>query len=409
MATENKSLFKLKSTGRQCSICQGKKGEILHSQTFQLFENCKLLSSYDVVFCQNCGFVYADTSSSQQDYDDFYQNLSKYENDSTSSGAGVTKLDKERLERTATDIAKIVTNRSSIILDVGCVNGGLLTFLEKAGFSNLYGIDPSKNCVRRAKEHGLKVFQGGLFSDWGKFLEKGEKFDLIILSHVLEHIKDVKIAIGNLVTHLNKKGMFYVEVPDAEEYQNHLITPFYYFDPEHINHFDQNSLENLGANNGLVTVKTIKKLLTVADGLTYPAVGIFFRKDPAVKIKDKIKKDLKTKNSVLKHINDSKNKFEYSVIDNLSKSQQPVIVWGAGSFTQRLLCNSSLGACNIVSFIDNDSVKQGHLINGIKISSPKILEKLSNQPIIICSALHSADIVSEIESRGYKNPLIIVK
>ena len=48
---------------------------------------------------------------------------------------------------------------------------------------------------------------------------------------------------------LNPNGIIYIEVPDANRYSNYYVVPFYYFDCEHINHFDINSLKNLFEDN----------------------------------------------------------------------------------------------------------------------------------------------------------------
>lgn len=78
----NKKLF------RNCPICNCESGQIIHSQSFILEQNNPLPNSYDVVSCLQCGFCFADTDASQKDYNDYYQNFSKYENIETYSEGG---------------------------------------------------------------------------------------------------------------------------------------------------------------------------------------------------------------------------------------------------------------------------------------------------------------------------------
>ncbi|MDJ0647630.1 MAG: class I SAM-dependent methyltransferase [Xenococcaceae cyanobacterium MO_188.B19] len=70
------------------------------------------------------------------------------------------------------------------ILEIGCGEGILLSELAYLGFI-VEGIEPSFNASLRAKNKGLKI-TNSLFPDY--FPE--QKFDLVILSHVLEHIQN---------------------------------------------------------------------------------------------------------------------------------------------------------------------------------------------------------------------------
>ena len=71
-----------------------------------------------------------------------------------------------------------------------------------------------------------------------------------------------------------------------------------------------------------------------------------------------------TKKSVLNHIVQSNNVLNSPEIEKLANDKTPVIVFGAGNYTLRLLETTALGKCNIVAFVDNDSKKHGNIING---------------------------------------------
>ena len=57
-----------KKSLRNCPICQEENGEILHTQNFVLPEGHPLSNGYDILCCDRCGFVYADTTVSQKDF-----------------------------------------------------------------------------------------------------------------------------------------------------------------------------------------------------------------------------------------------------------------------------------------------------------------------------------------------------
>jgi C4-type Zn-finger protein len=68
-----------KKSLRNCPICQEENGEILHTQNFVLPEGHPISTGCDMLCCNRCSFVYADTKVSQKGYDIFYSQLSKYE------------------------------------------------------------------------------------------------------------------------------------------------------------------------------------------------------------------------------------------------------------------------------------------------------------------------------------------
>ena len=232
---------------RACPICGYSSGKVLHTQHFLLPEGHLLPNEYDVVNCENCGFVFADTSANQDIYDLFYAEMSKYEDVNTASGGGDKPYDLNRLNQTANDIERIISNnKSAKILDIGCGNGGLIQILKERGYKNVVGLDPSETCVNTMRNKGLEAHHGGLFSK----NQLDNIFDLIILSHVLEHIYDLTNSVRNLKELLNSEGLVYVETPNATKYPEYYIVPNYYFDTEHINHFSKLHHQNLFENCG---------------------------------------------------------------------------------------------------------------------------------------------------------------
>ena len=65
---------------RLCPVCRCSEKTILFHQNFSGFSDNNLLSSYDVVSCDDCGFCFADKIPDQTDFNKYYRDLSKYEN-----------------------------------------------------------------------------------------------------------------------------------------------------------------------------------------------------------------------------------------------------------------------------------------------------------------------------------------
>jgi 2-polyprenyl-3-methyl-5-hydroxy-6-metoxy-1,4-benzoquinol methylase len=394
----------LKIAQRKCPICGVVLADVLYTQRFSLPNKMMLPTIYDVVACSKCDFVYADTSALQKDYDLFYTEMSKYEEPEIASGGGNTPWDRVRLTRVANDLASYI-DKSAAILDIGCANGGLLSILKERGFNNLTGLDQSTVCVSYIKKaHGIRVVQGGIFNkqfeDMG-FME--EKFDLVILSHVLEHICDLQSAIDFIGRKLKENALLYIETPDAARYFRYPKVPFYYFDCEHINHFDLQHLKMLFETKGYSVQWYAQKEFLVSEDMLYPAAALLLKKGYKYNEID-LKHEDTAKISVLKHIEQSIAEQNYDNINHLADQYDEIIIWGTGQYTLRLLENSRLGECNIIAFIDNDKGKQGMMLKGKKVYGPDFLEK-SGCTVLICSALYANEISKQIKSMGTKRKI----
>lgn len=231
-----------KTLDRKCPICDCREGQILHTQIFALSAGHPLQDRCDFVACNECGFCFADTSVSQSTYDSYYAAMSKYADSATSTGAGLLPWDADRLDQLAGQVAAFAPDPSSRILDVGCATGGLLAALQVRGYMNACGIDPAPACVDKADQVARGQVWTGTLS---QFPADIGTFDGILLSHVMEHVRDVRIAMKRLCELLNPGGWVYIEVPDATRYEQFLIAPFQDFNTEHINHFSDVSLANL--------------------------------------------------------------------------------------------------------------------------------------------------------------------
>lgn len=399
---------------RPCPICFNGTGEILHTQKFVIPEGYPLPEIYDVVCCMKCGFVYADTCARQEDYDLYYQNFSKYEDPIISTGSGNVSWDKDRCEGVASEVFRFMPDRNISIIDIGCGNGGILYALKHLGYKNLTALDPSVSCIEyiKQKNNSCRTVVGGLFSQNitdDRTLHRN--FDLAILSGVIEHICDVQRAIKNVSNMLKAGGSLYLEVPDASRYANHYVVPYYYFDSEHINHFDMRSLRNLLTMNNFDFIFYKEMETRVSKSNICPAVSVIGKKMSSVtQIRTEPIPDFTVKNSVLKYIEKSKT-TECSIrskLEPFAKTQNTVIVWGAGNFTMRLLTESPLGKCNILALIDNDSKKWGKTIKGVSVYPPDKVKDLKGT-LIICAALYSDDILLQIKTMGVENDVIVLK
>lgn len=372
---------------RSCGVCGNKNVEKLHNLKFKLPDEINLPDNYDIVICPECTFIYADTSATQKDYDEFYRNHNIYENPASFSDIEKYKLTFKTLRQNWGD-------REKSILDIGFANGQLLNIFKEDGYKNLFGLDPSESCVKNLNGKGVKTYQGSLLNH-----NIDRKFDNIILSHVMEHILDIPEAMRSIRNLLNDNGMVYIEVPDVMQYEENNALPFNFFDIEHIGHFNEVSLVNLYHCNDLTVIDRGTKKWYIGNDQYYPAVWI-------LGCRKELDNSYYVERVIKKYINNCLER-KFNEINNLIKTQEPIIVWGTGSLCQRLYSMSDLYKCNIKMFIDNNKNKQGKFFCGEIIQSPQDIK--DNYSILILSVYGAKDIEKQLKDMGLKNKIIHIK
>ncbi len=105
-------------------------------------------------------------------------------------------------------------SKDAKILDFGCGLGQILQALRVAGFDEIFGADIERQVLDQVGKT-YPVFDASEI-DWDKGLESA--FDLIIMSHVLEHIRKDHIIshVTRMKRLLKPSGKLLVMVPNAQ-------------------------------------------------------------------------------------------------------------------------------------------------------------------------------------------------
>jgi SAM-dependent methyltransferase len=137
------------------------------------------------------------------------------------------------------------------VLEVGCGAGGILSVFRDKG-CNVLGVDYDESYLEVARSKKIPVLQGSI-----EQIGSTHTFDLIILSHVLEHLVDPLKILGELRTLLTPAGILYIEVPSLEHVRNggygHDLLG--YFQNAHVTHFTSETLRLLLGRAGFSRVK----------------------------------------------------------------------------------------------------------------------------------------------------------
>jgi len=137
------------------------------------------------------------------------------------------------------------TNGTGKFLDVGAGDGHLV-YLMRVGGYDAYGVEMHDIRRRYAKARFDVDLIPGLFEDFQPDQFPAPTFDVIHLSHVLEHLLDPLACLRKCAALCRKGGVIHVVVPNMAAWSvRRLGTLHYLFSPGHINHFSFEHLEAL--------------------------------------------------------------------------------------------------------------------------------------------------------------------
>ena len=137
-------------------------------------------------------------------------------------------------------------------LDVGCGEGWALAEFDSRGWA-VTGLDFSVSGVTNMNARMEdKVFQGDIYGSLRLLREKGLKFDVIWLDHVLEHVRNPVKLLTMLIDMVAEGGILMVNVPnDGNGYHEKLVADgavlrrWWISPPDHLSYFTRESLEGL--------------------------------------------------------------------------------------------------------------------------------------------------------------------
>ena len=134
------------------------------------------------------------------------------------------------------------------LLDVGCGNGRYLDGMKKLGWQT-QGVEFNASAVEVCKLSGLTVHHGDLFS--AHF--ESNSFDVINVSHVIEHVPNPTAFFSELARVLNPNGSLVIKTPNSMALGRKLFNTNWYDNdvPRHLYLFSYHNLHLLAYNCGL--------------------------------------------------------------------------------------------------------------------------------------------------------------
>jgi 2-polyprenyl-3-methyl-5-hydroxy-6-metoxy-1,4-benzoquinol methylase len=151
------------------------------------------------------------------------------------------------------------------VLEVGCGGGSLGAAIKELGEAKVYGTDISPAAVEEAKKHVDGAWTMDLEHPelWPKEISE-KRFDVIILSEVLEHLFYPEKVLRNLAPLLAEGGRLVITVPNILFWKNRLRILSGHFEYEetglmdrgHIHFFSWKSLQECLGEAGYRIIET---------------------------------------------------------------------------------------------------------------------------------------------------------
>lgn len=199
---------------------------------------------YDLVECNGCHNIVTMPVSDEKTLEQLYSSIYLYP---------VHKIVSGEKKYRARGLAKIIRDAAKHshrnILEIGCMYGCLLDELK--GEFTVTGVEFGDEPVAECRARGLNVYNASI-SSYLKDNGEQNRFDVIVLSHVMEHLLKPGDYLQQFQKILNPNGLVIIAVPAHDSINAKLFKHYWgwWQVPVHINHFHAPSMARLAERSG---------------------------------------------------------------------------------------------------------------------------------------------------------------
>lgn len=191
--------------------------------------------NYSVYRCPSCGLGWTENlkvqSGSYHRDEDYKKSQKQFKN-----------IYQKRI-----NIIKKFIKKSGRVLEIGSSTGLMLSLFKKEGWEVL-GIELSKSAAEFAREKGIPT----LITSFELAKLANNSFDVVVLNHTLEHLKNPDQVLKKVKSLLVSDGLIFIDVPNFGGLSAKIFGSSwpYLLPKEHLWHFSSTALEKILSRNG---------------------------------------------------------------------------------------------------------------------------------------------------------------
>ena len=222
------------------------------SENTVIYSNTSNLGSC-VFYCSSCKFYMSEFPDNQvvQKISTFYKkDYWDERNSEISIISDYTDVDSQGKRRnwiSQYSYCKEAIGKKRKLLEIGVGSGQAIVWCEQEGF-DVFGIEPDSRNVLMINE---KLRKGKVIEKSVEELDITEKFEIIWMSHVLEHLVNPIEFLEKIKKNLHNNGIFFIEVPNCEHAQT--LKSSIHNNP-HLFHFSKKALMKICRDAGFTIV-----------------------------------------------------------------------------------------------------------------------------------------------------------
>jgi 2-polyprenyl-3-methyl-5-hydroxy-6-metoxy-1,4-benzoquinol methylase len=213
---------------------------------------------YRIVQCNNCGLVRSNPVIDSQILTSLY---SKSTQTYDSEIKNLTRTYFKYIEK-AINFLEINNLASASLLEIGCGSGFLLEKALKHGFGFVQGVEPSADAVRKSPAQIRPSIIHGMLEPG--LLQK-EKYDLICMFQVFDHIANPDVILKECIKSLKPKGGLLIFNHDVKALSARILgesSPI--FDIEHTYLYDKSTIKKVIEKQGLEILQVKSAINTIS-------------------------------------------------------------------------------------------------------------------------------------------------
>lgn len=239
-----------------CPVCSSTKTKFLLTAFHAHGKGALDKKKFDYFKCKDCQSVFLVNTKFTKKYYETYYNFDGYYTQSVGFKKSLENFFDTYSQKKKQDLitSSIKKAKKIKILDVGAGEGKFLSSLDSNIFKK-YGIELDKKSYELCKKKKLTVYNEDIL----KKDFKREKFSVITLWHVIEHIPNPQKLLKKLATILEDDGIIVVATPNIASMGFKLAgAKWFHMDaPRHVVLFNEVGIKKLTEKNGF-TVQAVQ-------------------------------------------------------------------------------------------------------------------------------------------------------